>query len=77
MYRLTKVVNIWDEFDCGLFETKEKAIKKMNSLIKKETGQTNYIREIEESKIKWAYDYGKYNRFYKIEEVYDENLLQF
>lgn len=77
MYRLTKVVNIWDEFDCGLFETKEKAIKKMKSLIEKETGQTNYIREIEESKIKWVYDYGKYNRFYKIEEVYDENLLQF
>lgn len=77
MYRLTKVVNIWDEFDCGLFETKEKAIKKMKSLIKKDTGQTNYIREVEEGKIKWVYDYGEYNRFYKIEEVYDENLLQF
>lgn len=75
MYRLTKVVNIWDEFDCGLFETKEKAIKKMNSLIKKETGQTNYIREVEESKTKWAYDYGEYNRFYKIEEVGNENLV--
>lgn len=75
MYKLTKVVNIWDEFDCGLFETKEKAIKKMKSLIKKETGQTNYIREIEESKAKWAYDYGEYNRFYKIEEVENENLV--
>lgn len=75
MYRLTKVVNIWDEFDCGNFETKEKAIKKMNTLIKKETGQINYIREIEENNTKWAYDYGKYNRFYKIEEVIGENLL--
>lgn len=75
MYKLTKVVNIWDEFDCGNFETKEKAIKKMKSLIKKETGQTNYIREVEESKTKWVYDYGEYNRFYKIEEVENENLV--
>lgn len=75
MYKLTKVVNIWDEFDCGNFETKEKAIKKMNTLIKKETGQINYIREIEENNTKWAYDYGEYNRFYKIEEVIGENLL--
>lgn len=75
MYKLTKVVNIWDEFDCGNFETKEKAIKKMKSLIKKETGQTNYIREVEESKTKWAYDYGEYSRFYKIEVVGNENLV--
>ena len=75
MYRLTKVVNIWDEFDCGLFETKEKAIKKMNSLIKKETGQTNYIREVEESYNTLLYDYGMYNRYYRIEEVKNDNLL--
>lgn len=75
MYKLIKVINIWDEFDCGNFETKEKAIKKMKSLIKEETGQINYIREVEESKIKWAYDYGEYDRFYKIEEVGNENLV--
>ena len=75
MYRLTKVVNIWDEFDCGLFETKEKAIKKMNSLIKKETGQTNYIREVEESDNTLLYDYGMYNRYYRIKEVKNDNLL--
>lgn len=75
MYKLTKIVNIWDEFDCGEFETLEKAFKKMKSLIKKEIGQTNYIREIKESDNTLLYDYGMYNRYYRIEEVKNDNLL--
>lgn len=69
MYRLTKVVNIWDEFDCGLFEMKEEAIKKMRSLIKKETKTLNYIREIEIDDTTTHYDYGMYNRYYEIKEI--------
>ena len=75
MYKLIKVVNIWDEFDCGEFETQEKAFKKMKSLIKKEVGQTNYIREIKESDNTLLYDYGMYNRYYRIEGVKNDNLL--
>ena len=75
MYRLTKVVNIWDEFDYGEFETQENAFKKMKSLIKKEVGQTNYIREIKESDNTLLYDYGMYNRYYRIKEVKNDNLL--
>lgn len=75
MYRLRKVANVWDEFDCGEYETKEKALKKMRSLIKQETKTLNYIREIEINDKTTHYDYGMYNRYYEIKEVYDENLV--
>lgn len=69
MYRLRKVVNVWDEFDCGEYETKEKAIRKMKSLIKKEIKTTDFIKEKVINDKTTYYDYGVYNRYYSIMEV--------
>lgn len=74
MFRLYKSNGI-DDVEIKDFDTEEQAVKKMNSLIKKEVKTVDYVRSWTENGETW-YDYGMWNRFYKIKEVVDDIAIR-
>ena len=70
MFRLYKSNGV-EDVEIKDFDTEEQAVKKMNALIKKEVKTVDYVRSWIENGEAW-YDYGMWNRFYKIKEVVDD-----
>ena len=78
MFKLIEVGRDW--YEEGVFisshKTKELAVKRMNKEIKKRVKTIYYIRENVDIEHKCSiYDYGLWNKFFRIEEVDDDILL--